>query len=135
MPYEILEHTADLRMRVAGKTKEDFFSAALEGMMRVLAEKPPKFFEKKLRQVKIESPDLTSLLIDFLNEALSLAYINKEIYIKAVFKKLSETILEAELEGAAIDGFDEDIKAATYHEASAAQNEKGEWETVIIFDI
>jgi SHS2 domain-containing protein len=30
--FEILEHTADLKIRVFGRTKEELFSAAMRGM-------------------------------------------------------------------------------------------------------
>ena len=35
----------------------------------------------------------------------------------------------------AVDAFDEDIKAVTYHEANIEENEEGVLQTTIIFDI
>lgn len=134
MPYEIVKHTADLRMKVSGKTPEELFAEALRGMMFVLKEEGGGG-EGRKRTVVVQSADLTSLLVDFLNEALAQAQINREIYDRVVFKNFSETGLEAELEGTAADAFDEDIKAVTYHEADVKRNEKGEWETGLVFDI
>ena len=135
MPYKILGHTADVRMIVQGKTLEEFFRDAVLGMMEIVK---PKFDEPEKniqRNIELEAPDTTALLVDFLNEVLFNANANKEGYAEINFKKLSENSLEAELSGRTVQSFGEDIKAATYHEADVKKNEKGEWETVIIFDI
>jgi len=88
-----------------------------------------------MRTVTVYASDRTALLVDFLNEALSLAQIHKEVYLSVAFSTFSEIALEATLKGAKVDEFNEDIKAVTYHEADVRQNEKGEWETTLIFDI
>jgi SHS2 domain-containing protein len=41
----------------------------------------------------------------------------------------------ATIKGNRVSYFDEDIKAVTYHEAAVKQNNEGQLETVIIFDI
>lgn len=135
MSYEILKHTADLRMKVAGKTLPDLFSEALRGMMSVLKSDAEKGAAAVKRQVVMEAGDTTALLVDFLSEALSLAQTRKEIYTGASFRMFTETSLEAELIGLAVEEFDEDIKAVTYHEADVKRNEMGEWETMLVFDI
>ena len=87
------------------------------------------------RKIIVEAPDTTALLIDFLSEVLALSQINKEIYGRMTFSHFSPTKVEATLGGVMAEKFDEDIKAVTYHEADVRQNEKGEWETMIVFDI
>ncbi|MEK7192164.1 MAG: archease, partial [Patescibacteria group bacterium] len=74
-------------------------------------------------------------LVDFLSEALALSHIHKEIYNKVIFRKFSPNSLEADLEGAPAEFFDEDIKAVTYHEADVKKDAKGNWSAAIIFDI
>lgn len=137
MPYEILKHTADLRMRVWADTLERLFEDAAEGLMMLI--KPSAISNHQQptskREISIEAADKTALLVDFLNEVLSLAQINKEIYTSIRFKNFLEITLEAELDGTPVDEFNEDIKAVTYHEADVKQNEKGEWETMLVFDV
>lgn len=136
MPYKIIGHTADLRMAVKGNTAQRLFSGALAGMMNILKKDSRRLKgETNIRQVKIEAQDLTSLLVDFLNKALSYSYIHKEIYTDIFFKKFSDIYLEAEIKGISVEKFNEDIKAATYHEANVRQNKKGQWEADLIFDI
>ena len=133
--YEILEHTADVRMLVQGDSLEDLFSEALYGMMEILE---PKVDDQKKgieRVIAIEATDTTTLLIDFLNEVLLSTQIHKEAYNKMIFKELSQHSLEAILSGIAVQSFGEDIKAVTYHEAEVKRTEDGTWETMIVFDI
>lgn len=139
MPYEILKHTADVRLRVEGETLERLFSDALEGMMEIIKKSqvpiPNDQSPKVKRAVSVQAGDKTALLVDFLNEVLSLSQINKEVYPAVTFDELSETSLKGGLEGVEVGEFDEDIKAVTYHEAEIKKNPAGNWETILIFDI
>lgn len=132
--FEILEHKADLRIRAFGKTKEDLFSNMLQGMQESM--KPEvKNEEQTIRKINVKSPDLPSLLIDFLSEALYLSQVNKEVYFEAKFKKFSDRELEIDLIGQKVERFGEDIKAVTYHNLEIDQGESGLWQATILFDI
>ncbi len=122
-------------MRAWGDTLESLFLDAAKGLMSVLRRGVKSNKQKVKRNIKLQSADRTALLVDFLNEILSLAQTNKEIYSEVVLKKLSETEIEAELDGTPVENFDEDIKAVTYHEAEVKQNPEGQWETMLVFDI
>lgn len=137
MPYQFIEHTADIRMKVWGSDLKELFKDATLGMMEFLGGKNPKTSGEVRRLINISSIDQTSLLIDFLNEVLANAQIYKEVYNDVVFNILSleNNLLEAELKGGEVEKFSKDIKAITYHEANILKNEKGEFETIIIFDI
>jgi len=129
-------HIADIRMNVAADTVEEIFKGAIAGMSELMKKKFCN--QKHSREIKnemiIHSADITSLLIDFLNEVLSLSHINKAIYCTADIIKLTGTDLSATLKGYYANNWDEDIKAVTYHEAELRKiNNK--WNTQIIFDI
>ena len=131
--YEILEHKADLKIRAFGKTKEELFLNALRGMTESQKGEDLKGWVKK--EIKIKSPDLSALLVDFLSEALYLSQINKEIYSSVEFKKFTETRIEGKLIGQKVERFGEDIKAVTYHSLEVNQKEDGSWEATVLFDI
>lgn len=133
--YEILEHKADLKIRAFGETKEELFLNALFGMQDSMNPeiKKPEGIVK--REVKIKSPDLPALLVDFLSEALYLIQVNKEIYNNIKFKKFTNTEIEAELIGQKIERFGEDIKAVTYHQLDIHQRKDRTWEATVLFDI
>lgn len=134
---EFLTHTADVRLKVRGDTLPELFEASLAGMNRLLM---PDFNVEDReatvkQQVHVESGDVTSLLIDFLSEVLTLSYMYKSIYFKLSIDHIAEHELTAVVKGTGVEGFEEDIKAVTYHEADVSKNEGGEWETIIIFDV
>lgn len=135
MPYQFLEHTADVRMKIRGKNSEDLFQGAMKGMFAFLKPKEIKNSGIVERKINLRSPDETALLIDFLSEVLSIANINKEYYDKIVFEKLSGNELRAKVFGKKISEFQDDIKAVTYHEAEIKMSDDGMLETLVIFDI
>jgi SHS2 domain-containing protein len=136
MPYEILEHTADIRIKITSKTLEELFKTALKVMAEIIQPEPEKKSKKiKSKKISLTASNITILLIDFLNEVLTLSNINKTVYSNLKIKTLSNTKLICEIQGMPIKEFKEDIKAVTFHEANVIKNEKGQWETNIIFDI
>jgi len=132
--YEILEHTADLKIRAFGKTKEKLFRHILLGMIESMKAELYQPQEKVKRQIKIKSPDLSALLVDFLSEVLYLTQVNKEIYNDVKFKKFEDKELEGELLGQKVERFGEDIKGVTYHGLEIKKVDDY-WETTVLFDI
>jgi len=140
MKFEILEHKADLKIKVFGSSLEELFKNAVLAMASILKKPELEVRSQKPEDrefLKVESLDKETLLIDFLNEILAKSQINKKIYkvenIKIkVFQK--NAALEAELIGYPTEHFDEDIKAATYHNLKISQKDD-KFEAVILFDI
>jgi SHS2 domain-containing protein len=132
--YEILEHKADFKIRVFGKSKEELFLNALLGMVAGLQ---PEFSNQRtvIRKIKVSSVDLNALLVDFLSEALYLIQANKEAYDRIVFARFNDNELTAELSGKKIERFGQDIKAVTHHDLAVGKNENGVWQAVILFDV
>lgn len=134
--YKLLPHTADVRLYVEADSLEELFKGALAGMADIIKKGSCAVkVETMAKMIKIDSLDPTSLLVDFLSEVLRYSQEEKAIYCRVKILKLENNVLEAEIYGREADGFDEDVKAVTYHEAEIKKNEKGNWETVIIFDI
>jgi len=136
--FEILGHTADLRLRVIGKTKEELFRHALQGMAEIIKKEEhggrhPAW--PAHRDIAVESPDENALLVDFLNEVLYLTSVNHAVYRDITIWHLSEKKIEGELLGEAAENFDEDIKAVTYHEAKIRQRPDGYFEATLVCDI
>lgn len=133
MKFEILEHKADLKIRVFGKTKEELFLNAMRGMYEGARYQGEG--EKIKREIKVSSLDLVSLLVDFLSELLYLTEVNQEIYDKIQFKKLNEKDLEGILIGKKLKRMGVLIKAVTYHNLDIQQKKDGTWEATLLFDI
>lgn len=133
-PHKILPHTADLRLKIFGKTKEELFANAVRGMFLAIEPTYSEDAPEVGRLVRINSKDTDALLIDFLSEVLYLSDIHDEAYNKIEIEQLSDQEIRAIIFGKPIKGFREEIKAVTYHGAHIKQV-KGVWEVEIIFDI
>ncbi len=123
MEYEILSHTADLRIRA--------FRNALRGLGAVIR---PDALERKpetRRPFGVTAPDATALLIDFLSEALALAHIHREVYVDVHFDELSDRSARGHLCGVPVPDFAEDVKAVTYHGAAIVATERGHQVTIV----
>ena len=135
MSYELKPHQAGVRIFVKAETLEQLFSDALSGLAKVVYHKEidkQKLFENK--EIEIESIDSTVLLIDFLSEVLSLMHQNKTVFCIVEFEQLTESYLKCKVRGFKINGFDEDVKGVTYHEADI-QKIDGILQTFIVLDI
>ena len=137
MKFQYFPHTADIRMKVEGSSFMEIMVAGILGMANILKEdicNSEDSFEIK-SNIVLKATDQTCLLIDFLSEVLSHSYLEKSIYCKVNFIKLTTTDIIADIYGKKTIGFDEEIKAVTYHEAEVVKTNGNTWETFIIFDI
>ncbi len=143
--FEIVPHTADLKIRAYGSSLQELFQHALQGMfqcMRPVATECHYRNERLLcptltvvRPVGVNSPDVNALLVDFLSYALYLSDVHNEAYLNVAISSLTSTAIIAQLQGVPITGFQEsEIKAVTYHDLNVVQKE-GLWQTEIVFDI
>lgn len=143
--FELLPHTADIKVRVYGATLADFFHNAVVGMFQAVGpiiEGARAENERVVctqlpiqRAVHVASIDLVSLLVDFLSEALYLSDVHNEAYLDATIHTVSETEISATLHGAPVKGFQVvELKAVTYHDLQVQQID-GVWQADIVFDI
>lgn len=133
-PYEILPHTADLRIRATGKTIEELFRNSLRGMSSVMQSEAGGQRSDVERKVVVASPDTPSLLIDFLAEALASAQVNREVYSDVEFAEFDDRHVRATLRGVPVESFEKDVKAVTYHGIEIKETDNG-YEATIIYDI
>jgi len=133
--FEILEHKADLKIKVFGKTKEELFENAMVGMLKAAKYESTKQLTTKQLTIKIKSMDLPSLLVDFLSEILYLVETKKMVFEKVEFKKFTENEIEAILIGKPLRRMGVHIKGVTYHDLDIHQEKDKTWQATILFDI
>lgn len=135
MNYRILEHTADLKIKVWGESLLQLFQNAAEAIYSVSAgsplPKPTKESEKVNLEVKGE--DNEALLVNFLNELLFLSDVHNQGY-QVSNLKLKKGELKAELLPYPLPPLKIEIKSATYHDLKIKKTKQG-YEAVIVFDI
>jgi SHS2 domain-containing protein len=143
--YELVPHTADLKIFAFGTTFQELFRNALKGMFASIKPKSSAIrYKEELpivdhftaeHQVVVHSSDRETLLVDFLSECLYLSDVHNEAYFDARFKLLEEDELEATIYGVPISGYDVvEIKAVTYHDIALEQID-GIWRATLVFDI
>ena len=136
--YVVLEHTADVGLRVWAPTLEGVFSAACEGMVEILGAEAPAPPARDLRSVDVhaEAAEVEGLLVDWLNEVLY--HLDESEACLAGVRQLTvaETYLRATLDlSPCQEGWSgTELKAATYHQLSLARDDAG-WRGTVFFDV
>jgi len=137
LPYQIIDHTADLGIIVKGPDVKQLFIHAARAMTDLMVE--GDISDKiVVRDVLVEGEDLPDLMVRWLGEILYLFegehLIVNSIEIKsirAIQLKSTLTLARCEPERHQIL---REIKAVTYHQISVDKSDDG-WEAKVIFDI
>jgi SHS2 domain-containing protein len=138
--YELIEHTADIGIRVRGKDLRELFENAARAMFDIIAEKKPQVAGRKSQVKKIiikqKAENLEELFVNWLNELLSLSAVKELIFEDFNIKKIDENNIEASATGSSVDNYrvNTEIKAATYHELKLEQTKAG-CLAEVIFDV
>jgi SHS2 domain-containing protein len=138
--YELIEHTADVGIRVRGKDLKELFENAAQAMFDIVAQKNPKSEIRNPKSeniiVKQKAENLEELFVSWLNELLSLSAVKEVIFEDFNIKKIDEKNIEASITGTPVENYkiNTEIKAATYHELTIKKVDSG-WQAEVIFDV
>jgi SHS2 domain-containing protein len=134
--YEMLEHTADICVRVRGTDRKQLFRHAAKAMFAIIARKRQARAPRKIFSVSLTAPATDELLVYWLNELLSLGAAQGIIFTRFDIRRLGEGRIEAGCAGISRKYCDivTEIKAATYHGLRFEQR-RGYWQADIIFDV
>ena len=135
MSLEEIPHTADVKFRAKAGTLGALFSEAFYALMQVIYGKDRR--GDLVREVHIESPDIESLLADFLSEVLfiseveGLVFSHAEIAIDGL--KLT-AVLHGEIFDPARHSEGTEVKGISYSDLSISKDTNG-YMLDIIFDV
>ena len=79
MPFEFLEHEADVGIRAWGKTLEKAFAAGGKALFSIMADLR-KVDKKAEVKIEVEGHDIPALFVEWLNKLLSEAGIKKMVF-------------------------------------------------------
>ena len=136
-PYELLEHTADIAIRVTGSDLKDVFCKAAAAIFDIMAdEKGPAGSPPETVEIRQSAGDLEELFINWLNELLSLSAASEVIFYGFTIDKLDETNIISTAVGRSMKDYrvNIEIKAATYHQLKLERSGSG-WQAEVIFDV
>ncbi len=99
---------------------------------------PSKVEARDRDPVRVEADDREALLVRWLSEINRLHQVRHRVYCRFNVRKMSETAVEGEIGGEAIDRARHsvygEIKAVTFHELRLAV-EDGVWKAQVLFDV
>lgn len=139
-PYVLIEHTADIRIRVKAKNQKELFIQAAKAMFDLIAEKKLSALSSQLsaKEVKIiqKAGNIEELLVNWLNELLSLSAVKELIFSGFKINKLDDNLIEAVATGRNFKDYqiNSEIKAATYHQLRVVKTASG-YTAEVIFDV
>ena len=137
-PYEYVEHTADMGLRVNGKNLSELLTNAAQGLFETIAV-VETIDESNSVEIYLTAESVEDLFVAWLDE-LIFQHETKEIFFKrAAVQQCSETEVSATVYGEPAN-FDKhevytEIKSVTYHQLQVVQKPDGSWFAQVIFDL
>jgi SHS2 domain-containing protein len=137
MKYSLIDHTADLGIRVFGSDLKTLFENTAYSMFDLITD--TKILEGgKEFDIQVSGFDLPDLMFNWLRELLYVFSGNEMMVKKTDIGFISENSISARV---IYDVYDplrheikNEIKAVTYHQLKVEEKPDG-WETMIIFDV
>ena len=135
MSFEEISHTADIKIRVRAPTLEALFSETFNALMQVMygTERSGGI----IKEIKVESPDNESLLLDFLSEVLFVSEVESLVFFNASIS-IHGSQLTAELSGEPFDPLrhsgGSEVKGISFSGLSIIHDANG-YMLDIIFDV
>jgi SHS2 domain-containing protein len=136
-PFEILEHTADVGLRVHGATLPELYANAGLGLMTLAVESPDVCPAQQL-PLSAAAENREDLLVNWLSEILYFVDAEGWVFARFSVNHCSDTAIAGEAWGERCDPAARSravaVKAVTHHQVSVRQTPSG-WEAVVYFDI
>jgi len=136
IPFEILEHTADVGLRGQGRTLEELFENAAQGLYALALAAPPagEVTEKVTLHLAGDGPE--SLLVAFLEELVFRLYSRCQMATSArlSFPSPNRLSAEAAFVPVAAESYAVEVKSPTYHRLKIEQGPDG-WLAEVYFDL
>lgn len=122
--YEYLEHTADIKIKAYGKSKEELFTNVAYGMFNVLT-KTSKVKSVIKHEINIEANRIKSLLYDWLEDLLILLDTDGFVLSKIEDLKIEGLKLTATIYGDSYKNYEVkgNIKSITYNDMEIKDDE------------
>jgi SHS2 domain-containing protein len=135
--YTLLNHTADLRIRVSGTDPADLFENAGLALFDLIT-KPDRLRPREEIEVAVTGDDPADLMVNYLRELLYL-WTGKEQLVKTIdIAQISATTVSARV---SMERYQperheiiHEIKAITYHQIEVSRTAEG-WQAMVVFDV
>ncbi len=135
--FTVLDHTADMGIKVTGSSLEDLFKNAAQSMMQIMVKERPVGKTAPFR-LSVSGEDLPDLMVRWLGEILYLLEGESQVVICIDIDSITKSHVDATLQIARFNPKEHEIlteiKAVTYHQIDVARTKDG-WQASVIFDL
>lgn len=135
--YELMDHTADLGLRIFGKNHCELFQNAGYALFDVITD-ISQVSPRKKRSFQLQRDSIEELLVEWLNALLYVFDTELFLFGSFLVSRIDNSRLIAEAEGEclnpAVHTIKTGIKAVTYHNLKIYKN-KGGWQATVVLDI
>jgi SHS2 domain-containing protein len=135
---EILDHTADLAIRIRADNDRHLFELGAQGVYQAIGKVVAEGVNPEEYVLELKAGSQEDLFHDWLAEILYYVQVQRIIFDRYNFESLSSTYLKVIAEGRSIDmnrtEFEAEIKAVTYHHLRIEHTPEG-LNATVIFDI
>ena len=135
--YELLEHTADIGIRVKASDLAGLFKSAGLAITDISAEKlKTQYPEKHKIVIDQKAENVEELFVNWLNELLSASAAEGLIFEDIRINQINDNFIDAIAVGSDIRNYkvNTEIKAATYHQLKVQKTDLL-WQAEVIFDV
>jgi SHS2 domain-containing protein len=136
--YTLLDHTADLKLRITGSNEAELFKNAGLAVFDLIVD-PQTVVPERSLSLRISGSDRADLLVNFLRELLYLWTGREQLIARIDIVEVSETIVNAHVTTGNFEPGRQDIaheiKAVTYHQIEVSRVSGGGWQATVVLDI
>ena len=129
-----VDHTAEVQLRLQAGSLAGLLAEAGRALGALLLRGREASPSGEPRTIEVSSVDREALLVDWLNEIIFLAEVERWVAVDFDFSEASETHLKASARGVAVDDPPALVKAATFH-GLAVEEREGGLQAEVIFDV
>lgn len=113
--HEFFDHTSELGLRVRASSFAELLAEAARGLGKLMLRGRPASSTGQWRVLEVNSIDREALLVDWLNELIFRAEVDRWIPVEIEIVAATDTMLSARARGVAVDEAPALVKAATHH--------------------
>lgn len=129
-----VDHTAEVQLQVEADSLAGLLAEAGRALGALLLRGRPAEPSGEPRTIEVSSVDREALLVDWLNEIVFLAEVERWVAVDFDVSQASETHLKARARGVSMDEPPALVKAATFH-GLAVEERDGGLQAEVIFDV
>jgi SHS2 domain-containing protein len=135
--YTLLDHTADLRIRVTGDDPADLYRNAGLALFDLI-NRSDRLESREVIEIDVTGDDPADLMVNYLRELLYLWTGNEKLVKMIDILQISDTAVSARV---STDRYQpqrhtilHEIKAVTYHQIEVSRTTDG-WQARVVFDV